>query len=193
MSYLDYPRIHFSGQFQADPSTINNTPNNYNPAVYPEPNDLGNVELYWAPLGTSTFQFKECVVSRVDYSPTESATTPKEDPIIGQAVISVNNGGGSKLVGGVIVDLDPTQQNVSEVWGLEVQIGNGDTMVHGQFTAISFNAIWQQGQGPTTPRSSASGSAFYQSQLLLHEFAPHTTRRSIIIMIISCMYACVVV
>jgi hypothetical protein len=165
MSYLDYPRIHFSGQFQADPSTINNTPNNYNPAVYPEPNDLGEVELYWAPLGTSTFQFKECVVSRVDYSPTESATTSQEDPIIGQAVISVNNGGGSKLVGGVIVDLDPTQQNVSEVWGLEVQIGDGDTMVHGQFTAISFNAIWQQGQGPTTPRSSASGSAFYQSQL----------------------------
>jgi hypothetical protein len=165
MSYLDYPRIHFSGQFQADPSTINNTPNNYNPAVYPEPNDLGEVELYWAPLGTSTFQFKECVVSRVDYSPTESATTSQADPIIGQTVSSVNNGGGSKLVGGVIVDLDPAQQNVSEVWGLEIQIGSGDTMIHGQFTAISFNAIWQQGQGPTTPRSSASGSAFYQSQL----------------------------
>ena len=136
MNYLDYPRIHFSGQFQADPSTINNTPNNYNPAVYPEPNDLGEVELYWAPLGTSTFQFKECVVSRVDYSPTESATTSQADLIIGQTVSSVNNGGGSKLVVGVIVDLDPAQQNVSEVWGLEIQIGCGDTIVHGQFTAI---------------------------------------------------------
>lgn len=166
MSYLDYPRIHFSGQFTADPSTINNTPNNYNPVIYPEPTDLDKVELYWCPFGTSSFTFNECVITRVDYSPTSSASTYAEDPIIGQSFSAVNTTGSDMLPGGVIVDLDPAQQNVSEIWGLRVQIGGRTTLIDGEFAPISFNAIWQQGQGPCTPRSSASGSAFYQSQLL---------------------------
>ena len=31
MSYLDPPRMHFSGQFWTNPSTINNATENYNP------------------------------------------------------------------------------------------------------------------------------------------------------------------
>lgn len=46
MSYFNYPRLHFSGKFKASPSTINNTPNNYDPLVYPSPDVLQKVELY---------------------------------------------------------------------------------------------------------------------------------------------------
>ncbi len=165
MSYLDYPRVHFSGSFRADPSTINNVPNNYNPEVYPSPNALDKVELYWNPFGSGSFTLKDCTVARIEYSPTDCATTKDEDPIIGQPVTSVPHSGGHYLPGGAIVDLDPMQQNVSEIWGLQMQIGGDDTCIKGDFTPVSFNGIWIQCQGPTAPRSSASGSAVYQTQL----------------------------
>ena len=34
MSYLNTPRLTFSGKFQADPSTVNNDPNHYNNATF---------------------------------------------------------------------------------------------------------------------------------------------------------------
>jgi len=58
MSYLNLPRLHFSGEFQADPATINNAWQNYNPKVYPSPNALEKVQLYWNPIGTGTSSFK---------------------------------------------------------------------------------------------------------------------------------------
>ncbi len=33
MSYLGYPRLHFSGRFQADPSTVNNDPAHFDAHV----------------------------------------------------------------------------------------------------------------------------------------------------------------
>jgi hypothetical protein len=34
MSYLNSPRLTFSGQFQADPSTVNNDPTHFNNATF---------------------------------------------------------------------------------------------------------------------------------------------------------------
>jgi hypothetical protein len=41
MSYLDVPRLHFTGTFMANPSTINNDPLNYDPKIlnFPNPNN----------------------------------------------------------------------------------------------------------------------------------------------------------
>ena len=36
MSYLDVPRIHFAGDFAADPSTVDNTLSNYTSVTAPE-------------------------------------------------------------------------------------------------------------------------------------------------------------
>ena len=161
MSYFDYPRLHFSGLYQAAPSTINNTPNNYNPN-----NDQEKLlELYWNPMGTGIFDFKDVVVTKVEYSPTESTTDPKADPIIGQPVAAVYAKAAPK-----IVDLDPMQQNVSEIWGMTLQVA-GTTIaptsiknfVRGDFAGVSFNGIWFQAKDG--PGSSASGSACYQSSL----------------------------
>ncbi len=33
MSYLDVPRLHFTGKFQADPSTVNNNDANFDPTA----------------------------------------------------------------------------------------------------------------------------------------------------------------
>lgn len=161
MSYLGYPRLHFSGRFLADPSTINNTPNNYDD----NNNQIADLELYWNPNGTGIFDFMECVVTKVVYGPGDEATTAEQDPVIGQTVAVVYTKAPPK-----IVDLDPDQQNVSELWGLTLQVaGRGANprsianFVRGDYVEGPFNAIWAQSL--KGPRSSASGSGIYQSQL----------------------------
>lgn len=156
MSYLDQPRINFAGQFQASPATINNTPNNYNPANY-NANSLKpkNIELYWEPKGDSIFDLFQCQVTTVE---APGVTT---DPLLGTTVTAVYTSSPPKLV-----DLDPMQQNGSEIWGFTIMIGGfGGASVQGTFTPIAFNGIWMNSQGANTPQSSASGSAVYQSTL----------------------------
>ncbi|MBE4748860.1 hypothetical protein G4177_11880 [Corallococcus sp. ZKHCc1 1396] len=156
MSYLDQPRINFAGSFQASPATINNTPNNYNPANYnsdslkPE-----NIELYWEPKGDSIFDLFKCAVTTVE-SP--GVTT---DPLEGLTVTALYANYPPKLV-----DLDPMQQNGSEIWGFTIMVGDfSGAYVQGLFTPVAFSGIWGNSQGPNTPRNSASGSAVYQSTL----------------------------
>ena len=59
MSYLSSPRLHFSGTFRADPSTLNNTPDNFNSNNNFPPNNgsevSNNLQLYWNPNGTAAF------------------------------------------------------------------------------------------------------------------------------------------
>lgn len=156
MSYLDQPRINFAGQFQASPATINNTPNNYNPANYnadslkPE-----NIELYWEPKGDSIFDLLNCSVTTVE------APGVTADPLQGSTVTALYTSSPPKLV-----DLDPMQQNGSEIWGFTIMIGGfGGAYVQGVFSPVAFNGIWGNSQGPNTPRNSASGSAVYLSTL----------------------------
>ncbi len=55
MSYLDVPRLHFTGTFTANPSTINNDPANYNPNLVegpssnPENIDVDGASVYMNP------------------------------------------------------------------------------------------------------------------------------------------------
>ena len=46
MSYLNVPRLHFSGSFTAAPSTVNNDPTNYNP-------NQTITQVAWNPNGNS--------------------------------------------------------------------------------------------------------------------------------------------
>ncbi|MFT5161590.1 MAG: hypothetical protein ACI9FJ_000155 [Alteromonadaceae bacterium] len=161
MSYLGYPRLHFSGGFLADPSTINNTPNNYEDSN----DEIKNFELYWNPNGRGEFNLQNCVVTKVVYGPGDETTDAKVDPLIGQTVSLVTAKGVAK-----IVDLDPDQQNVSELWGMRLQVSgstpnpaSNNNFVSGDYVAGPFNAIWAQALNG--PRSSASGAGVYQSQL----------------------------
>jgi hypothetical protein len=68
-------------------------------------------------------------------------------------------------VPGKMVDLDPEQQMVSEIWGLQVRIADqaGNTLMRGQFEPAPFLDIWDRatrgGGGDTT------AGAMYQSVL----------------------------
>lgn len=166
MSYLDTPRLHFSGNFLADPSTLNNTPNNFNPNNdFPsaERDNLGlsatnNLDLFWNPYGQGTFALS-CKVCKVTYCDGSEATTSDEDPIIGTTVVSNLDDAPAK-----IVDLDPMQQNVSELWGMNVTIGaQGSGSVRGDYREGPYTWIWLQAKG--VPPGDVSGSGMYQSVL----------------------------
>lgn len=161
MSYLTYPRLHFSGGFLADPSTVNNTPDNYTDAN----DDIAKLQLYWNPNGTGIFDFQNCLVTKVVYGPGDETTDPAVDPVIGQPVIAAYAMAAPKLV-----DLDPDQQNTSEIWGLSLQVAGVSAnpasisdFVRGDYVAGSYNAVWAQ--AINGPRSSGSGCGVYQSSL----------------------------
>ena len=132
MSYLDRPRIHFAGTFQASPATINNTPSNYNPANYnPDTLKPEKIELYWEPKGDSIFNLVRCKVTSAEISSLVS------DPLVGAKVVALYDSSPPKLV-----DLDPMQQNGSELWGMKLMLGDfGGAYVQGSFTPVSFTPV----------------------------------------------------
>lgn len=158
MSYLTFPRLHFSGTFRAYPSTINNIDENYDPSIYP---NIEDVQLVWAPKGNGEFDI-DCTVTMVEYADGSSACTPEEDPIIGQPLCAVPN---PNFIPGALVDLDPDNQGVSELWGMRLQIGGNHAYIRGDYAPAAFNSMWRNVLGADAPRSSASFSAMYQSVL----------------------------
>lgn len=159
MSYLNLPRLHFFGTFKAAPSTINNTDSNYDTSV-PVPED----DLLWNPNGVAEFQILQgseitippganVLPTTIQSLQTSAGLITTGDPLIGQFVISTNNPSTGKLV-----DLDPDQQFVSQVWGMQIAIGTpGGEQVIGDYTPAYFQQIfWKRGGPP---------SAAYQSLL----------------------------
>jgi len=161
VSYLDIPRLHFSGTFIANPSTINNTPANYNPAVT-------NPVPSWNPNGNHAWQFKNCTVRSAVDATGNIFQTSAADPVIGACVDSVNSPSTAKLV-----DLDTDQQMVSEVWGLKVKVAISDTdYFTGLFRVAPFDDIWQRLQNPNSGSGDSVFSAYYQSVLDLVTWSP---------------------
>ena len=169
MSYLFTPRLHFAGQFQADVSTVNNDPEHFNPGTF-----RANYELlqttdspngWWNPRGTGAWRFFNCTVQQVVYRDGSSTDDPNVDPAVGTAI-----NGSDVRVEGKLVDLDPEQQMVSEVWGFQVVLGRAvpgglgapPLGFRGDFDVAAFADIWNrfpQGKGD------AVFGAFYQSIL----------------------------
>jgi hypothetical protein len=164
MSYFDLPRLCFFGTFRASPSTINNVDANF-----AEPPIL---QKLWNPKGSHDFQLlrgnevtippsitvKPCTVQSVTTTSGTIVTDPASDPLIGQFVISTNSPAVGKLV-----DLDPDQQQVSQVWGMQLGIGDpaSDWLV-GDYEAAYFQQIFTS----RAPGGFAIGfSAVYQSKL----------------------------
>lgn len=160
MSHFDLPRLYFSGTFRASPSTINNVDGNFaQPPI---------LQKLWNPKGSHDFQIlrgneftippsitvKPCTIRSI----ATAAGFVTGDPLLGQLVVSTNSPAVGKLV-----DLDPDQQQVSQVWGLQLGIGdpNGDWLV-GDYEAAYFQQLFTS----RAPGGFASGfSAAYQSVL----------------------------
>src|SRR5438094_673098 len=123
MSYLNLLRLHFAGRFQAAPSTVNNDTTHYSNATfrpeYQQPQAPGHPNGWWNPRGDADWRLIGCKVTaawRADGSPTAD-----DDPVRSCWIADSDRRVAAKLV-----DLDPQQQLVSEIWGLEVRICQAD-------------------------------------------------------------------
>ena len=168
MSYLSFPRLVFSGQFQADPSTVNNDPEHFDSAAfkanYQQPGQ-GATNGWWNPDGSAAWRFRGCTVRQVFYRDGTTCTDSAADPIVGAAVNDDESGTEGKLV-----DLDTEQQMVSQIWGFKVLVG-GPTAGFGftsDFDVAAFADIWLR--FPKGQPDSFFG-AFYQSVLSAIEWA----------------------
>jgi len=159
MSYLSQPRMVFSGRFFTDPSTVNNDPHHFDTeqfrSGYQQPGP-GASNGWWNPNGSATFRLVDCSITRVVYSDGSVAVSPEEDPIVGQALT-----GSDGRVEGKLVDLDPEQQMVSQIWGLSMLLG-ANPIARSRFRVAPFAEIFVR-----YPEGGPDSffSAYYQSIL----------------------------
>jgi hypothetical protein len=164
MSYFDIPRLHFYGSFFAAPSTINNVDANFSEGATLDP--------LWNPSGQHNFQLLQgnepvippgaavtpCTVTGIVNAKGKFLTDKSDDPLIGQLLVSTNEPSFAKLV-----DLDPDQQQVSQVWGMQLSIGAAGEALVADFVATNFQQIF----GGRAPGGFGAGlGAAYQSQLV---------------------------
>jgi hypothetical protein len=160
MSYLNLPRLHFAGRFQAAPSTVNNDVDHFNNATFiPDYQKFGRgaTNGWWNPMGDAAWRFSGCKVTAAWLK--YDAKTADDDPINKCLVGDSDRSPPAKLV-----DLDPEQQIVSEIWGLQVRIclPDGTNLLRSRYDTAAFMNIWD--------RSAAGGGdsgagAMYQSVL----------------------------
>lgn len=159
MSYLDSPRIHFRGWFQADVSTINNDVRFFqNDSFVPEYQQLGS-NGSWNPRGTGVFRILDCSITG-GFINGHALSTPKDDAAIGLTLENAVDRAPGKLV-----DLDPQQQMVSMIWGMQVRLTGpkGEALFGGNFYPAPFTNLWKRQQ--TGPRTDQQLCAYYQSVL----------------------------
>lgn len=159
MSYLDAPRLHFTGWFQADVSTINNDVRFFqNASFVPEYQQL-NANGSWNPEGTGVFRLLDCTVTGGVLG-ARTLVDPSQDPVIGLLVDNADRRAPGKLV-----DLDPQQQMVSEIWGMQVRLLDAARreVVRGEYRPGPFCNLWKR-QQTGVPRDQQL-AANYQSVL----------------------------
>jgi len=127
MSYLDVPRLHFSGLFFTGPSTINNSLDNYDPTtVLVNPAGQYNSDAGWNPLGVAQWWLEQCtVLSAVG---TTGAAVPSTDSVLLAAVQSPSpttpmpDGTGGFYDIAKMVDLDVDMQIRSALYGVRIAV-----------------------------------------------------------------------
>lgn len=162
MSYLNPLRLHFSGRFQANVSTVNNDPTHFNTdefkASYQKMQGPGMVPPngWFNPQGDAAWRLLGCKVTSAWNSGAVS------DDAVLQCIVADSDG----RVPAKLVDLDSEQQLVSEIWGLQVRIADasGKTLVSGHFEPAAFADIWDRSTGSGKGGDNGAG-AMYQSVL----------------------------
>jgi hypothetical protein len=163
MSYLNPLRLHFSGKFEAAVSTVNNDPEHFNNATfkrfYQERQHDKSPNGWWNPRGSGDWRLYGCTVKSAFLR--DGSLAAAGDPVLTAHVADSSGTAPAKLV-----DLDPEQQLVSTIWGLEVRIATtaGATLVRGQFEAAPFTDIWTRSEGAGVP-GDMRAAATYQSVL----------------------------
>lgn len=141
MAYLHLPRIIFSGDFISDVSTVNNDPAHYNNKTFKpsfQEYGEGSKNGWWNPEGGATFDFKDCLVKRVTYSNGEEESPDMPDGLKGRLIKSFGGRSAGKMV-----DLDPQQQGVSELWAVKLEISkdDGTILLTGDIVVTAFRDL----------------------------------------------------
>lgn len=186
MSYLSVPRIHFFGQFLASPSTVNNQVGNYQttpaPAYPTYPPDVpAGGRVLWNPMGVAQFMLNGqnvngtalsgCAVQSVQPADGSLVVSAGEDLLVGASIQTSNTPATAK-----IVDLDPSQQMTTELFGMQIQLVFADgtvgfSMKEGQFLEVP-NLTDYAGSGAFESRIRADQIAWNPNAVspLLQEF-----------------------
>jgi hypothetical protein len=163
MSYLNALRLHFSGRFQANVSTVNNDPGHFDNASFQASyQQMQGINMnppngWFNPQGDADWRFLGC---KITSAWTPAGPVPAGDPVMASLIADSDRQAPAKLV-----DLDPEQQLVSEIWGLQVRIAdaNGNTLMRGNFEPSAFMDLWDR--ATVSAGGDADGGAMYQSVL----------------------------
>lgn len=138
MSYLDTPRISFGGSFYADPPTLNNVLLNYDPNV-------AQVVEYRNPRGLGDFWFVDCAVRSAVRDDGALTVHRESDPVVG-ALVETRSAGAGRYPGtlGKMVALDPDQQTITQLFGVEisVRVPNHGVTIHGRMAVADMRDLW---------------------------------------------------
>lgn len=159
MSYLHFPRLVFAGDFLSDVSTVNNDITHYNNATF-QPNfqeyGKGAKNGWWNPEGGAVFDFQKCTVDKITYL---DGTTSNELPsdLVGQLVK-----GAEGRATGKMVDLDPQQQGVSELWAVRLRIltPEDEVLLEGDLGVTPFRDLQQRQHGGIDVNGQALGASW---------------------------------
>lgn len=166
MSYLGSLRFHFAGRFQAAISTVNNDPLHFDTANFQPQyqemqtgNDPDQLNGWFNPRGSGDWRLLECAVTSASLADGTQATD--DDPILAAIVADSD-----RLAPAKLVDIDPEQQLVSTIWGMEVRVATpaGENLLRGRFAPTAFMDIWDRAQGQGGGGDVGAG-AMYQSVL----------------------------
>ena len=162
MSYLNPLRLHFAGRFQAAVSTVNNDPAHFDNATFQksdqEPQGPGGnpPNGWWNPRGDAEWRLIGCRITSAWLG--DGSIAGGDDPVLQCSIADSDRKVPAKLV-----DLDPEQQLVSTIWGLEVRIADakGETLVRGNYAPAAFQDIW--GRAAQGQAGDIGAGAAYQS------------------------------
>jgi hypothetical protein len=175
MSYLDTLRFHFAGKFFSNPSTVNNHPAHYNNSKFDRAKHWkrgrggGEEHGWWNPEGANAFQFEDVKITTAVYED-GSPVVRAADPLFNFNVESRGRNPGK------MVDLDPDQQLVSMIFGLDIALidDTGRIALEGVFEPAPFTDIWRKGP---PPGGDEAASATYQSIMKIQSWGDVTSSK----------------
>ncbi len=169
MSYLGYPRLNFAGTFQADVPTANNMPPYYDIDQW-EPHlarmmQLPDLNGLWNPGGTGDLRLTDVRVTSCHAADGTRTTDAREDGLIGGRLVD-----DGLRTNGKFVDLDPTDQTVTELYGMRPVLldSTGRQALRADVLTTSVEDLWLRA---LTPVDVPYPSGVYQSVLTGLEWA----------------------
>ena len=167
MSYLSSRlRLHFAGKFQASVSTVNNDVKHFNNATfkpsYQQRQDGVHMNGWWNPDGDGVWRLLGCDITAAYNA--DGTAPAASDEIYNCSIADSDDSAPAK-----IVDLDPEQQMVSTIFGLQVRIadGHGNTLMRGYFDPGPFTELWLKIAGKS---SDLAMGAMWQSVVTATEW-----------------------